>query len=99
MKKIILGIVFSLFVCIGSYANDVDTGLSYYEKGNYSEAIKFYSKACDSGDADGCTNLGTMYKRGQGVKQNNSKAKELFGKACDMKFEDGCKNYAILNRK
>ena len=56
-------------------------------------------KACTGGNAEGCFNLGLMYVKGQGVKQDYFKAKDLFGKACDGGVTNGCKNYAILNKK
>jgi len=56
-------------------------------------------KACDAGDAMGCSRLGFMYAKGKGVKQDNFKAKDLFGKACDGGITVGCNNYAILNKK
>jgi len=56
-------------------------------------------KACDRGNAQGCFNLGLMYTKGQGVKQDDFKAKELFGKACDGEVARGCTNYSILNKR
>lgn len=47
-------------------------------------------KACDDGEARGCSNLGFMYLKGQIVKQNYTKAKELFKKACDGDDTSGC---------
>jgi len=63
------------------------------------EAAELFNKACNGGDMDGCTNLGFMYEKGDGVRQNTSRAKELYGKACDLRFEEGCKAFARLNRQ
>ena len=60
------------------------------------KAVELYTKACDGGNADGCTNLGVMYVNGEGVKLDKKRALALYGKACDLKEERGCKNYAIL---
>ena len=60
------------------------------------KAVKLYTKACDGGSANGCSNLGAMYDNGEGVKLDKKRALALFGKACDLKSEKGCKNYAIL---
>jgi TPR repeat protein len=35
------------------------------EKSNF-KAVKFYQKACDLNDSNGCFNLGVMYKDGTG---------------------------------
>ena len=53
-------------------------------------------KACDEGNARGCTNLGFMYEKGRGVKQDYFKAKELFGKACDGGDAKGCFNLGVM---
>jgi TPR repeat protein len=42
-------------------------------------ALKFYQKACDLNNGSGCSNLGLMYEKGKGVKQDNFKA---------LKFQD-----------
>ena len=60
------------------------------------KAVELYTKACDGGDASGCSNLGVMYSNGEGVRLDKKRALALFGKACDMKEERGCKNYAKL---
>ena len=60
------------------------------------KAVELYTKACDGGNADGCTNLGVMYVNGEGVKLDKKRALALYGKACDLKNEQGCKYYATL---
>ena len=47
-----------------------------YEEGegvpqDYKEAVKWYTKGAEHGDADAQTNLGVMYGRGRGVLQDN----------------------------
>ena len=63
------------------------------------KAISYYSRGCVGGSSRSCNNLGVMYFRGDGIRQNKDTAKELFGKACDYGFMDGCNNYKILNEK
>lgn len=48
--------------------------------------------ACDNGEADGCYNLGLIYKKGMGVTQNYSKSKTAFKKSCDGGYAMGCNN-------
>jgi TPR repeat protein len=43
-----------------------------------SKAVKFYQKACDLNDGNGCSNLGLMYEEGKGVKQDDSKAVKFY---------------------
>lgn len=49
-------------------ADMVKEGLSAREQGNYTKAIVLFKKACDRGNAAGCSNLGDMYAEGQGIK-------------------------------
>ena len=55
-------------------------------------SISIYQKACASGDANACNNLGVMYKRGEGVSEDDEKAVKLFQKACDGGDATGCYN-------
>ena len=66
---------------------------------NYQQAMKYYQKAGDLGDAFGYHNMGILYDNGQGVRQNFSTAKKYFGKACDLGEQVGCDNYKILNEQ
>lgn len=59
-------------------------------KQDYTEAVKWYSKAAEQGDAYAQFNLGVKYYKGEGVKRNPSKAKEWFRKACDNGEQDAC---------
>lgn len=48
---------------------------------------------CDLNDSVACYNLGVLYKKGQGVKQNLKRAKDYYGKACDLGLQQGCDVY------
>jgi hypothetical protein len=95
LKKILIVL---LLAGLG-YANDVDNGKKAYEEKDYKTAIKLFSKACDDGNANGCNNLGDMYKNGQGVQQDYFKAVELYTKACDGGYAKGCKNLGNMYSK
>jgi hypothetical protein len=45
------------------------------------KALKFFQKACDLNDGSGCSNLGVMYEKGKGVKQDDFKALKFLQKA------------------
>lgn len=53
-------------------------------------------KKCDSGDANECFNLGTMYYDGKGVQKDYIKAVELYQKACDGGDADVCNILGIM---
>ncbi len=58
-----------------------------------------YEKACALENADGCYNLGLLYKEGQGVGQSYIKAKEYSEKACALELAQGCNNLGVLYEK
>ena len=51
---------------------------------NYAEAVKWYRKAADQGEALAQSTLGFMYAKGQGVPQNYAEAVRWFRKAADQ---------------
>jgi TPR repeat protein len=62
----------------------VALGLKYYGLRNYAEAVEWYRKAADQGNAKGQFKLGTMYEDGQGVYQDYIEAAKLYRKAADQ---------------
>ena len=60
------------------------------------KAVKLYTKACDGGSANGCSDLGAMYDNGEGVRQDKFKAVELYTKACDGGSANGCSNLGAM---
>ena len=99
MRKVLFSI-FGWMLGVGlAYASDLEEGSKAYEKQDYTQALPLFEKACSGGSAKGCSNLGFMHYKGEGVKQDSAKALGLFDKACQMKHESGCKNYAILKKQ
>lgn len=84
-------------------------GMSFYlgktkgpflkEKPNYFKAKKFFTKACEGTNAQGCFMLGTLYLYGFGARQDSMIAKEFYGKACDFGEQTGCENYKKLKNQ
>lgn len=96
MKKILL--VLALLFSANVYADDFEEGVKAFEQQDYQKAKEFYEKACNGGDASGCSNLGGLYYTGKGVPQDFSKAKELYEKACNGGKASGCFNLGELYR-
>ncbi len=98
--KTLPALFFSLFFISGSYAESgedyFNEGIEAYDKEEFTEACELFRKACDSGNADGCSNLGVMYKNGQGIKQDYFKAVELYEKACSGGNAKGCFNLGFM---
>ncbi|PRJ59716.1 putative beta-lactamase HcpC precursor [Haemophilus influenzae] len=62
------------------------------------EAMKWFSKAAEQGNAKAQFIVGGLYWFGKGVQVNKSLAKEWLGKACDNGDQQGCEFYGKLNR-
>ncbi|GAA7875501.1 hypothetical protein HpBT036_01160 [Helicobacter pylori] len=65
-------------------------GIKSYEKQDFSQARKYFEKACDLKDGRGCGALGDLYDDGKGVEKDLIKAAYFYSKACDLKEGDGC---------
>ena len=63
----ILGI--ALLVGVAAHADDFQKGLVASGKGNFAEAVKWYRKAADQGNATAQSHLARMYRDGKGVPQ------------------------------
>ena len=60
-----------------------------YQKGkgvpqDDAEAVKWYHKAAEQGDADAQNNLGVMYRNGKGVPQDDAEAVKWYRKAAEQ---------------
>ena len=95
MRKIVVGLIFSIICGLNLFGDDVDLGLEAYNKGDFIKANELFTKACNSGNAKSCHNLGLMYANGQGVNQDHLKANEFLTKACDNGMTESCYNLAI----
>ena len=93
MKRLLVLLV--VLFSIGFSKDLIESGIEAYEKGDYQKAVELFKKACDSGEAKGCNNLGVLYEDGQGVKQDYQKAAQLYQKACDSGEANGCYNLGV----
>ena len=93
--KTALGILFLISLNYGSYFED---GLSAYASGNIEKAVILYKKACDSGNMEGCFNIGPMYIYDDRVRviHNRQKSDHLFKKACHGGNIEGCFNLGLM---
>ena len=60
-----------------------------YEKGygvkkSYSEALNWYRKSAEQGNASAQNNLGEMYRYGRGVKESSSEALNWYRKSAEQ---------------
>jgi len=59
-------------------------------------ALKYFSKACDEGDASGCHFSGDMYFGGYGTKNDKPMSVKFYIKACDGDDYQGCNRLGML---
>ena len=87
MKRLLTTLVI-LTGLIGSggavWADDVNKGYAAYQAGDYAEALKWYRKAAEQGDASAQYNLGNGYRRGKGVTQDYAEAANWYRKAAEQ---------------
>ena len=77
MKRILVLLV--VLFSIGFSKDLTELGKEAYNKGDYQKADELLQKACDGGEALGCSNLGLLYQDGRGVNKDYQKAGQLFG--------------------
>ena len=65
-------------------SHEVDLGMSYFLAANYEEAVRWYRKAAEKGNAEGQRMLGYCYDHGLGVKANRTWAAQWYRKAADQ---------------
>ena len=70
--------------------------VTLYRKGKFSKAAAFYQKACDASNSNACTDLGFMYSRGEGVKQDYPRAIKLYNRGCEGGTASACTNLGIF---
>ncbi|GAA8513971.1 hypothetical protein HpBT265_01160 [Helicobacter pylori] len=73
-----------------------DLGMLSYDKQDFSQARKYFEKACDLNDSSGCKNLGVLYENGQGVEKDLIKVAYLYSRACELKDGWGCSFLGVL---
>ncbi|BAJ58551.1 sel1 repeat family protein [Helicobacter pylori] len=71
-------------------------GMLSYDKQDFSEARKYFEKACELNSGSRCNFLGFLYENGQGVEKNLIKAAYLYSRACDLKDGRGCSTLGKL---
>ena len=74
-------------------------GVEYYNAGNYTEAVKWYRKAAEQGDADAQCSLGMSYENGQGVEQSYPEAVKWYRKSAEQGLVEAQFRLACLYRK
>ena len=93
MKKVV-GLMIA-GVATACFADALSEGKAALEQKRYLDALSAFTQSCESGNATGCLNLGSMYENGVGTAQNKYKASMFYAQACRAKEPLGCANMAL----
>ncbi|MGL2852990.1 tetratricopeptide repeat protein [Helicobacter pylori] len=63
---------------------------------DFTQAKKYFEKACNLNYGSGCGVLGFLYGSGKGVEKNLTKADQYISKACKLGDQEACE---ILKEK
>ena len=89
----------TLDACRGGITDEcLQRGLKGYETDG-AVAARYWRAACDAGDAESCTNLGILHRKGIGMDPDQAAAARLYRQGCDGGDARGCTNLGFLHRK
>ncbi|MDX2145962.1 MAG: caspase family protein, partial [Planctomycetota bacterium] len=71
-------------------------GVDHYRRKDYAEAMKWYRKAADAGEALAMNNIGLLYHNGKGVTQDYAEAMRWYRKAADAGEAGARGNIGVL---
>ena len=86
MRNVIKAAIVALVIALATpvAAQDFDTGLEAYQRGDYTAALSEFRPLADQGLATAQNNLGIMYHTGQGVVQDNAEGLRWFRMAAEQ---------------
>ncbi|GAA6918306.1 tetratricopeptide repeat protein [Helicobacter pylori] len=65
-------------------------GVKSYDKQDFTQARKYFERACELNSGSGCNFLGFLYENGQGVEKDLIKAAYFYSKACKLGNQKAC---------
>lgn len=71
-------------------------GLQLYREGDYAKALSFFQQAMDAGNPNAANDIGWMYRRGLGVKQDDSQAFQYYREAAQKNNPTALHNVAFM---
>jgi len=78
---------------------DHDQAIAYFKKGNGKEAVAFFRKAAEQGDAEAQNSLGVMYAKGEEVVQSDTEAAKWYKKAAEQGLATAQFNLGVMYQK
>jgi TPR repeat protein len=83
---ILTGLIGSAGAVWADAESDFVKGWFAHMDGDFTEALKWYRKAAEQGDAEAQTYLGGMYESGEGVTQDSAEAVKWYRKAAEQGY-------------
>jgi TPR repeat protein len=77
-------------------AGAYQAGDEAYQRQDYAEALRWFRKAADQGNADAQFNIGMMYENGEGVTQDYAEALRWYQKAADQENADAQNHIGLI---
>ena len=85
---------------LATWANTVEEqfqqGLAAAEKGDHQTAFQFWKPLAEQGYASAQFNLGVMYSKGEGVKQDDIEAVKWYRKAAEQGHKNAQYNLGVM---
>ncbi|MDC0998333.1 tetratricopeptide repeat protein [Alphaproteobacteria bacterium] len=78
--------------------SDFNKGVDAFDAGNFEEAVKWYRKSAEQGDASAQYALGWMYSNGKGVTQDYAEAVKWYRKAAQQGYARAQSNLGVMYR-
>ena len=100
MQKLTTTFCLTIAVLLGSagvsWSADYQKGLAAYKSGDFATTLREWTPLAEQGDADAQSNLGVMYKKGQGVLQNYKTAVKWYRLAAEQGYADTQSNLGAM---
>ena len=93
---LIAGIFALMLLVIPAQAQDFDTGLAAYDRGDYATALQEWRPLARSGDVAAQYNLGLMYRKGEGVPQDDREAVRWYRRAAEQGDAKAQNNLGVM---
>ena len=96
LNRLHYNIIIAIISLSSLWAGEFDSAMEAYQRGSYIEALNGFYLLAKNGDAQSQFNVGLMYAKGKGAKQDSSKAIEWYTKAAQQNVPQAQYNLAKL---
>jgi TPR repeat protein len=76
--------------------DQLQLGKRWYEKKDYTQALKYFRRSADQKNPIGQNNLGLMYENGQGIKKNYAEAVKWYKRSAEQGYAIGQYNLGLM---